>query len=314
MAYLADDLLIAIKRDSFLPTVQGNWTDPQMLAVGDEQLLDTMVPMLLGLDAGWFREYADTTLVTDQAEYTFPQYAMFGKFFRIALVDSVGNYFDLQRTDPSMLQTLQLSSSTTPRLVYLNGDQIVLSPAPDSTSASNYVLRSWIYRRPGRMVAASAAAIVSSVNTGTGVVTYTASKPGTFTSSSTHDFYSGTSPFHRRYARIVATASGSATTHTFPVATLPVAGDYVCVVDETVYPALPIELHSHLKDLIIASMARTQMDREQYETVKGKILERARTAVTSAPAEQIVSQPRKLSLWGHGLLSMGNSAGRRTVP
>ncbi len=302
MAYLSDDLITAIQRDSFLPTSQGVFTSPQLLAIADEQVLDTMVPLLLGLDSGWYREYTDTTLVADQAGYTFPRYAMFGKFFRVSLVDSSGNYSELTRVDPSMLGSMQLATSSKPAFFYVTNSQIVLAPAPDAGAVSTYSLRQWYYRRPGRLVLSTAAAVVLSVVTATGVVTYTAAPPAAFTSATSHDVYIGTAPFYRRQSGIVASALAGST-QTFPITTLPLAGDYVCSIDETVYPAIPLELVSHLKDLVIASLARSQMDREQYEIVKGRIVERARVAMSTAPGEQVVSQPRKFSLWDNGLLS-----------
>jgi len=314
VSYLSDDLLTAIKRDSFLPNSQGMFTDAQLLQIADEQILDTLAPLLVSMDSGWYRESIDITLIASQSAYDFPRYAMWDKFFKIALVDSTtSEYFDIQRTDPGTLQNISLTSTTTPRFCYLQDKQIVLVPAPSDGAAATYVMRVWIYRRPGRLVATTAAAQVQSI--ATPIVTYTGAPPATFTSSSVHDFYLGTSPFRRIDTAVTASAqSGSTQTFSAADVALLAASNYVCLRDETVWPAIPLELSSHLKDLVIAQMARTQMDTEQYETVKSRIAERARTALGSAPGAQIVSQPKKFSMWNNGLVAGRLWAGRKTTP
>jgi len=297
VAYTTDDLVTDIQRDSYLPTAQRNFTPAQLLLIADQELMNGIAPMLVSLDQGFFKEDADQTCVVGQAAYDFDRYAMWTKLRRLELVDTDGETtIELdQITDE---QTGDHSSSNgRPRAFLFESLRVILYPAPDAA----YTLRQKIYRRPGRMVPTSSARQVQSVDTGTGVVTYTSAVPATFTSSSVHDFYRGNSPFRRIGTAISATAvGGSTSTFSTANAALLQAGDWVCMRDETVFPAVPLELAPHLKDLVIRSLARTQGDAQSYQIQRQEIIDRARAEMV-APGNRSVGQPKRLSIPSHRL-------------
>ena len=216
MAYTTDDLLNAVKRDSLLASAQSVFTDAQLLAIGDDQVLEHLAPLLVRVNENYYLETHDQVLKSGVSGYALPKYAMWNAAYMVALVDSDGYVVDLDRISAGDLEYRHAPTSGQPRQFYFDHDRIVLNPAPDSTSVSEYVLRTWIYRRPNRMVATSSAAVVSSVAAATGVITYTAAKPSTFTATSSHDAFSARSPFRRVATGMTATASPSGTTHTFP--------------------------------------------------------------------------------------------------
>lgn len=294
MAYTSDDLITDIDRDSFQPAAQDHFTAAQKLAIADNELVETLAPLLVSLDSGYFLETSDTALVAGQAGYDLDRYAMWNKLRRAELVDSSGSIRNLDLITPEQVSFYSTSSGT-PAAFELRDKQILLYPPPSSATES---LRQWIYRRPGRLVSTSASAVVQSVNTTTGVVTYTSSKPSTFTAASIHDFYKGTSPFRRIGTAVSATASPGAAQHTFSTAnaSLLTAGDYVCVRDETVFPAVPIELVPFLKDLVIRSLARTQMDQAAYQVARAEIVDRAKAAFMAGPGQRAVGHPKKISI------------------
>lgn len=295
MPYTSDDLVTDIERDSFAPAAQDQFTSAQKLKIADDELQESLAPILVSLDAGYFLESADTALVAGQAGYDFDRYAMWNKVRKVEILDANGSPREIELVTPEQRNNYDITTNGTPRAFELSHTQVVLMPAPATATES---LRQWIYRRPGRLVPVASAAVVSSVNTGTGVVTYTASKPATFTASSVHDFYRGNSPFRRVGTAAAATASGSATTHTFSTtnAALLQAGDYVCVRDETVFPAIPIELVPYLKDLVIRSLARTQMDQAAYQVARSEIVDRAKAAMAAGPGARAVGHPKKISI------------------
>jgi hypothetical protein len=305
VAYTSDDLITAIERSSFQPAAQDHFDTPAKLAIADEEIAETLAPLLVSLDSGYFLESADTALVADQAGYDLDRYAMWNKLRKVRIVETTGKLRTIDMLTEEQTDDYPIDSGS-PVAFAMQDKQIVLYPPPDSADET---LRQWIYRRPGRLVATTAAAVVLSQN-GSGVVTYTADKPATFTSSSVHDFYRGTSPFRRIATAATATASGSATTHTFATATAALlqAGDYVCVRDETVYPAVPIELFPFLKDLVIRSMTRTQMDQAAYQVARAEIVDRAKTAFMAGPGQRVVGHPKKISI---PLQRVYGSRGRR---
>ena len=295
MPYTSDDLVTDIERDSFTPAAQDQFTAVQKLKIADDELQESLAPILVALDMGYFLEAADTALVSGQSGYDFDRYAMWNKVRRVELLDAGGNPREIDLVTPEQRQNYDITNNGSPAAFELSHTQIVLLPTPATATET---LRQWIYRRPGRLVPVTSAAVVQSVDTGTGVVTYTASKPSTFTASSVHDFYRGTSPFRRVGTAATATASGGATLQTFSTANAALlqAGDYVCVRDETVFPAVPIELVPFLKDLVIRSLARTQMDQAAYQVARAEIVDRAKAAMAAGPGARAVGHPKKISI------------------
>ncbi len=321
MSNLSDDLISDIKRDSYLPTAQGNFTDAQLLTIADQKIIETIAPFLVSLNEGFFVESITAPLLASQSSYVLPTYSMWGKVLMAHLVYiSGGNVKELSRITHERIPEWSLTGTGDPQVFYLESDNINLIPSPSSSSVANYYIKYWIYRRPGSMVRSTArtdangtvnaagAAQVSTINYVTGVVTYTGAPPATYTSSSTHDFYSANSPFHRVGTAVVATAAAGST-QTFAVSSLIdannqhllSAGDWVCIKDQTVFPAIPLELQPMLKDLVILSLSRTQMDEKQYQIQLKELEARMRSALV-APGARVVTQPKKISIPTHGIL------------
>ncbi len=295
MAYTSDDLVTDIQRDSYLPVAQRDFGVPTILGIADQELQETIAPALVAFDDGFFLEAADQTFVASQADYDLDRYAMWNKVRKVEVLTSSSMPRELTRLTQEQVNDQDTVGTGSPIAFLPLHVGVRVYPKP---SGATETLRQWIYRRPGRMVATASAAQVLSVVPATGVVTYTGSKPATFTSSSVHDFYRGNSPFRRLATAATASASGGATLQTFSVAnaTLLAAGDWVCVRDETVFPAIPIELAPFLKDLVIRSMARTQMDQQQYTTQRTEIADRMMAVMRAGPGARIVGQPKKISI------------------
>lgn len=275
MAYTTDDLVTSVQRDSFLPASQGQWTAAKILALGDKMIHRRIAPALLEVKDGYYRETTDITLVAAQASYDIPRYAMFNKIHQAMLVATDGvTLGSLLRKDPPDLKYWNSTTAGTPNFIRFDGDQLTVNPTPNAGSLLQWpTLRVWIYRRPGRMVSTSAAAVVSSVGVA-GVVTYTGAPPATHTSSSIHDFYSNVSPFRRVGSAATASAqSGSTQTFSVANAALLSAGFYVCLRDETVYPPCSIEVQPFLEELIIQSMSNTQGDKSASDASMKSIVD-----------------------------------------
>lgn len=272
---ISDEFVADVKAMSLLPAVQSQWSHQRILDVAYHEVLSGLVAPLTSIDHGFYREISDITLVADQATYDLPRYTMLGKLYTAYLVDTSGNIGRLQGVNPPENVHFNVTTSGHPWSIRLDGPQIVLNPTPSAADILTWpTLRTFIYRRPGRIVRLSTdgsntgrAATVSSVNSGTGVVTYTGAPPSDFTSSSVHDFYRGTSPFRRIGSAITATAqSGSTQTFSTANAALLQAGDFVCLRDETCVMPIPShELLRPLQQLTIAAIAATQGDSSAYK-------------------------------------------------
>jgi hypothetical protein len=320
---VTDEFLADIRRDSMLPAVQSQWTHQRILDVAYDEILSSVAIPLTEIDHSYYRESVDTALVASQAEYDIPRYAMLAKVHKAVLVDTSENVHDLIGLNPSEIVHFNDTTAGHPRRIRIDGLQMVLAPAPSAADITTWdTLRTWIYRTPSRLVRLSTdgsntgrAATVSSVNSGTGVVTYTGSKPSDFTSSSVHDFYSGTYPFRRIGSAVSATASPGATQQTFSTtnAALLEAGDFVCLRDETcVVPVPSRELLKPLRNLVIASIHATSGDKKGYEIALQQFQAKV-TQLYPAASNRMQNNMAAMTLLASPFLRAMRAGGRRMV-
>lgn len=300
MPFTTDDLVSQIYLHGYIPDAQNNFPPITVLGIAEDELFDALIPMLISLDSGYFVETEDFPFVGGVTEYTFPQYAMWNKLRRIDKIVN-GRVYPLTRIEYDQLYLYDTTTNSDVSAFYLKHDVICFVNPPTPGTTDSY--RVHIYRRPGKMVPTSSAALVQSINYATGAVTYTAVPPATYTNTSRHDFYSSTSPFKRISTNIQATAI-AANVQTFPIASVQtlVAGDYVCVLNETVYPPLPAELHQFLQELTIASITKITMDANEYQLRKQSIVDSVAGLLRSAPGQRVTGQTKKLTLRGNGLV------------
>lgn len=294
MAFYTDDWLASVKRDAFLTTAQGNFTDAQILAIGNDFLFSALIPLLMSEREGFFRESQDISFVASQADYTIPSTAMYGKLESVQYL-SQGQILPMQLTRieiENLGDVLPSLGSGTPRYFTLNSHAITVYPTPTTATDS---MRVYFDKRPGTMILKASAAQVLSLNSITGVVTYTGTPPSGYTSSSTQDFYNGSSPYQLKRTATATAFSGS--TQTFPVADVAylAASDWVTPTGYTVFLPIPEELSPHLKDLVILSMARTQQDAELYNTQQREIVARVK-ATLSATGNRMPGNPKRVRL------------------
>lgn len=308
MSFTTDDFVANVLTYGYFPDAQNNFPPVTILSVASKVLFNTAIPMLVSLGSGYFIETEDYPFIGGVSEYTFPQYAMWNKLRRIDKIVN-GRVYDLDRVEYDQLYLYDMTSSSDVSAFYLKNDVICFVNPPSNGTTDSF--RVHIYRRPGEMVPTNQAAKVQSVNKATGQVTYTAVPPATYTNTSFHDFYNSTSPFKRIKTNIQAT-NIAANVQTFPVASVQTlsAGDYVCVLNQTVFPPLPEELHQFLIDLTITEMNKMTMDGNEYQLRKQAIIDSVTSLMRSAPGQRVTGQTVKLTLRGNGLVDRCGPIGR----
>ncbi len=314
MAYTSDDFVTEVKRDFHLPASQPQWTPANILAVADKMLLRRVIPALIGVGDGYYRETVDVTLVAGQASYDLPRYAMYNNIHQALLTNAAGDIAEIEVIGPSDLRHRNSVGTGNPRTLHFEANQVTLNPAPSAGSLSSWpTLRLWIYRRPGRLVPVSSAAKVLTV-VGT-TVTYTSTKPTTFSATSVHDFYNGESPFRRVGSAITATGSPGGTQQTFASANAALLSvdDYVCVRDETVFPDCAIEVVPFLQELTGASISKSQGDSQALETSIREIVQDMMQAI-GVSANRAEAQARTLSLLHSPFVRRSRRRGMPSTP
>lgn len=260
-----DDFLSYLKMVDFSTIAQTEFTDPELLTITDYTLINRLCPNLLRIEENYYLQKDIIPMVANQANYTLPKYAMFNMIHYVELVIG-GLPYRLKRSVPERTYfQAQVPPGATgqPFWFYIEHNTLFFYPTPANSSYNYHIM---YYRRPSQMVLKAAAAQILTVNKATGLVTYTAPPPVTFTASSVHDFYSSSSPFRRVATNITATAQAGAT-QTFAIADVQNlnVGDWGCLEGQTVFPDIPIELQDLLASLVVMRIAKIQNDTKKYQ-------------------------------------------------
>lgn len=311
---VTDTFIAALKRDSFLPAVQSQFSDQDLLDIAYEQFLRRMAPVMLRARPTFFRESYDITLVGGQSSYNIPPFAMLNKLQVAQLIGVNGEVGKLNRRDPAEDVYFYQTSASHALWIRLHDKTIEINPTPSSGDVNAWpTLRCWIYRRPGRFVRltddgsgnnpARAAQVIA--NDGNGTLTYNTIMPSSFNASSEHDIYDQTSPYPRIVTDKFAIAAPSTSSQTFTTTDLPSTvgvGDYVCLTNETCVLPVPVEFIPHLKDLVIKSIAKTQGAQDDYALAL-KEMESDIVSTFSAAADPMEGNPQTITLLQSPFLS-----------
>lgn len=250
MAYTTANFLSSVERQSFSPANQATFSTSDILALGDEILLSTIIPELVGVREEYYVTYKDYTITANQAAYILPQRSMGMAAREVQIVDSSGNVRNLPRISVDTLHIRGSGTASTPDAFYLRGDSIVLSPTPSSTSNT---LRVYYSSAPGALVETTACAVISAINTSTNVISVT-TIPSTWVTGNSFDLIQATGS-HSPLSIDNVSTSVSGTDITLPSLPTGLAvGDYVCLAGESCLIQLPNDVRPILATLVAAEM------------------------------------------------------------
>jgi hypothetical protein len=240
---------------------------PQTLSDSDLLIfLNDELPGVVALIKSAGEEYlmasSDVAYSSGATAVTIPSRAMAGGLRTVRRVDGT-NLIPLNRIEPE--RSHEYTGGGTPSGFMLFGGSVVPLPVPDSSGT----LRFSYVQRPGTVVLDEDAAQITAINTGTGVVTFTA-LPDTHVSGASFDFIGNATP---NPTRAVDQASTAATTTTLTFASLPstlAVGDWVAVAGESPFPGIPMELDTLLSQAVLCrwmSAAGLQNAGNEFKTL-----------------------------------------------
>lgn len=256
--FTADELLSSIERRSFAPANQSTFSEAEILSIADEVLLNVIVPNIIAAREEYYVFYKNHTIVIDQAEYEIPSRALGSVLRDVQLVEDSGRIKDLARLEPEH----QLFTSSGPlRGYFIRGDKVVIDRPPTSALGT---LRLPFFAQPGKLVLASAGAVITAINTSTNVITVD-TIPSTWTTGDSFDLISCRGGHNYRDMDLTSTAI-SGTNITLP--SLPsdlVVGDYVNLAEESSLVQVPSAYRAALAQFVAAEIlaAMNQPSAEQ---------------------------------------------------
>lgn len=210
----------------------GRYTDPEILTIASDAMIAHVVPVIISLKEEFYVQYEDQAITANVNAYPIPYRAM-GLALREIKIVKDSTILDVPRMSPEEIVSSALG---TPNKFYLEGQDVVLYPTPDTTANT---LRLSYFRSPSKPVETTECAIITAINTGSGLVT--AAPPTTWTTSSVLDFVSRRNGHKCLGVDIIPTAV-STTSVTFTPANLPATlaiGDYIALAGECPYMQVP---------------------------------------------------------------------------
>lgn len=161
----SDDLIATVKRNIAIPISQRTFTETDILAFLNQELLISQVPDIMTFHEEYFVHSQDIPLVSNQRRYPVPERAIGQKLRDIFYVDDNGNLFEMVRVNPDDKAYWQWNNANTNSayIYYLEGNDVVLAPfSPPNPTNPTGSLRVSYFLRPNQLVPNDEAAISSS--------------------------------------------------------------------------------------------------------------------------------------------------------
>lgn len=289
--YTTTEFLEAVKDRAAIPAATAV-TDAKILGWADAETRSRVVPFLLAKRENYLVEDYPVSLTAGTASYRIPSRVVGQKPKDIYVVDSAGNKRSLGWYDTSEVAQFN-GLSYAPTHFDIQGNLVTVHPTPTATETL-HILH---YRRPSDLVATSAVGTITSINTGTKVVTCS-NVPTTFTTAEVYDFVKA-KPGHEWLAidqAVSARVTGAGGTVTFS-STLPTdlaVGDYVCLAGQTPVPNLPLEVMPLLEEYTAYRYLKSKGDAEGMKFSKEEIKE-LRDGLFPALSPRVDDEEEKLS-------------------
>lgn len=158
----SSDLINAVKRKIAVPINQRTFTEEDILAFANEEMMISQVPDILMYHEEYFVISQDHLLTPNVQRYALPERAMGMKLRDVFYVDTNENLFEMTRINPDDKAYWQRESAVINLMqkYYLEGNDMVL--APQNVSSPTGKLRFSYFLRPNQLVPNNRAAICES--------------------------------------------------------------------------------------------------------------------------------------------------------
>lgn len=246
-----DALLDAAREDADLPDWEEADAQAELLRLMNRQQRLELTALLLKAKAEHRQATFDVELEDGTLRYDLPARAVAAGLVQVKALDASGNLVSTVTLFPSAREG-ERQFIGGPGQAYLEGNQLVLYGAAAGVGTLRFVYN----RRLSELVLLEHAAVITAIDTGTGVVaigtrldhesaTVTASAPSGFgTAAALYDFVKPEPHFDIR--AMDKSATRSSTNMTFDPADLPdglAVGDFVCRAGTSPVCQAPLELH-----------------------------------------------------------------------
>jgi len=309
-ALSSSELIDAVKRRAFLPNTQNALDDQDILNFLNEELNDSVIPLIMSMHEEYFLTKTTIPLVANQQNYKIPYRAVGRKIRDVKFADPNGNLYRMPRVDPSQRDYFQHGEVFQPIAFHLQGDEIVvINKIGQSVNGSLEIM---YYLKPNELVKENRVATVTSIDLTNGILTLS-SIPSNLTVGSSVDlleakFGNRTLGFDKTITAIDNT-NKTVTLGSGNVPSTMVVGDFIASAGECIIPQIPVEMHSILAERAAARCLASLGDVNGVQVANGKIAE-MENKVGAMIDNRTEGQPQKVNNL-QGLLRRSRVARRR---
>lgn len=292
MAWTTLDLLSTIKNRAMIPDASsGSFGPSTLLSFATEELLLTIVGMILGVREKYYETYADTAVQANVAVIPIPARAVGGVVSVVQFLYN-GAVRPLEPIEPSAINTTV--SAPYPTNYYFQNNSIVLYPTPSQSAGT---VRQRYFQRPNRLEQTINCAQVTAFDPVARTVTC-ASVPSTWSTGNQVDFVPQTASQATPYGLNSALTGVAGSVLSFSALPAAVAvGDWVALAEYTPVPEIPFEFQVVLAQSAACKALEAQGDQAGLAAASAKLREyvQAATLVITPRAQQ--AQKKVTSGW-----------------
>jgi len=160
--YTSTTLISAVKRKISFPTSSNTFTDDDILAFANEEMMISQVPSVLEFHEEYFVTSQSLELKPNVNRYPIPKRAIGMKLRDVFWSDPAGNLFEMTRINADDKAFFQSSVGANQAIhkFYLEGNEIVLTSSLAGNPTGTLVI--YYFIRPNQLVTEDRAAIISS--------------------------------------------------------------------------------------------------------------------------------------------------------
>jgi len=159
--YTSNNLIEAVKRKASIPLSQVTFTENDILAFANEEMMMSQVPMMLAYHEEYYVYNEEVVLEANKDRYPIPARAIGMRLRDVKYKDNNGNLYDMTRIDPSNRELFQGITYPVNVLAayYLENTDLVLPHVRPQTSTGTISFSYFL--RPNQLVLDERAAIIN---------------------------------------------------------------------------------------------------------------------------------------------------------
>jgi hypothetical protein len=288
--YDVEALIENIKRRCAVPTSQITYTDQDFTDLANDELHDTVVPLLLSTREEYFVEHEDISTPADRV-IPIPENAVGSKLRSVCYMQATSplTLINLPRIDLDVVAGVGFANYDTLAGFYVEGNNLVLYP--NTSVPVNTNIRLYFYRRTLVLASPAQYGQVLSIDTNANTVVLDF-VPNDWAADTVVNSISNLNPFKITNSEMVIQSVSSPTLFLDTVEGI-VVGDYISLQGYSGVAQVPVEAQAYLAQLTAAKCLEGLGDTQGMENAMKKAMEMQKNLLIMV-TNRVDGSPKKI--------------------